>query len=232
VGQDEVMLNDPGRELARSGVLRTTVFGSRFDFDKVYLFQPFGQALTIAAVYKVFGFGLLQTRLPGVIVAGLCVWLMYFWVYRASQSSIGGFVAALLLSLNPGFMLTSRLGRMDVFCILLLLGGLVCITDFCMAAGLAIDYGYLALAGFLMGAAVLMHLIALEFLAGTAALHTDSKRTHMEPKTSVCFRVRRHLGRSISSLVVVRAASWQQYFRRATDKDGLEQVGGGHRTVT
>src|ERR1039458_6588905 len=153
VTQDEVMLNDPARELARGDGLRTTVFGSIDDFDKVYLFQPFGQALAMALVYKVFGFGLLQTRLPGVLLAGGCIWLLYYWVYRASGSLTAGSIAALLLALNPGFMLTSREGRMDVFCILFLLGGLLCLTEFCLTA----SNKYLALAGLLMGTRASLH---------------------------------------------------------------------------
>lgn len=170
VAVDEVMLNDPARELARGDGLRTTVFGSVDDFDKVYLFQPFGQALAMALVYKAFGFGLLQTRLPGVILAGICIWLLYYWVYRASGSLVAGGIAGLLLALNPGFMLTSREGRMDVFCILFLLGGLLCITEFYLTDSSDPPIGYLALSGVLMGIAVVMHLNGISFLVATVVL--------------------------------------------------------------
>ncbi len=170
VGQDEVMLNDPARELARSGELRTTVFGGRYDFDKIYLFQPFGQALAMAAVYKVVGFGLLQTRLPGVLLAGVCIWLLYYWVYRASGSLTAGGTAGLLLALNPGFMATSRAGRMDVLCILFSLAGLILITEFCLAKSSDAPTGYLTLSGSLMGIAAVMHMNGIAFLAATGVL--------------------------------------------------------------
>ncbi|MGI9070603.1 MAG: ArnT family glycosyltransferase [Bryobacteraceae bacterium] len=104
------------------------------------------------------------------LLAGVCVWLLYYSVYRASGSLTAGAIAGLLLAVNPGFMLTSRLGRMDVFSICFLLAGLLCVTEFCVTNSGQAYIRYLMPGGWLMGIATLMHLNSIAFVVATVIL--------------------------------------------------------------
>lgn len=114
---DEVTLNDPAKELAFNGVLRSSVFTGEFEFDKAYFWQPPGQVFVAALVYKAFGFGIWQTRIPGIIFGGAVIFVIYFLSLRLFNDKRAAIFSAIILLLEPQFIQSARSGRMDTQCL-------------------------------------------------------------------------------------------------------------------
>jgi len=130
INRDEVMLNEPAKELALHGRLRSTVFAGAQGFDRAYFWQPPGQVLVEAACYKVLGFGIVQTRLPSVLFGAGVAALVYLVTIQLFGSSLAALIAAIVFSLDPLFIYVARLGRMDTQCLFFSLLG----VSFCLRA--------------------------------------------------------------------------------------------------
>jgi 4-amino-4-deoxy-L-arabinose transferase-like glycosyltransferase len=110
---DEVTLNDPARVLAERGVLRSDVFVDVRGHGEAWLWQPPAQQILTAGVYRIFGFGQWQTRLPPLIFSGLSVGLVFLLTLRLFGDRRAAVVAALLFAFDANLIQTARSGRMD-----------------------------------------------------------------------------------------------------------------------
>ncbi len=110
---DEVTLNDPARILAEQGRLRSSVFEDIPTFRDHYYWQPPVQALSTAAVYKLFGFGIWQTRFPVLLFGCLSLVGIYGIIYLLCAHRGSALVGAMLWSVDPLFTYAARNARMD-----------------------------------------------------------------------------------------------------------------------
>ncbi len=124
VWMDEVTLNDPAKELALNGNLISSVFSDRNSFGEAYYWQPPGQPLLMALVYRLFGFGIWQTRLPGLLFASGILIMLYFLSMSLLHNHSGAIIAILLLGLDPKFIESARSARMDTQSLLLAISGI------------------------------------------------------------------------------------------------------------
>ena len=113
VWMDEVTLNDPAKELALHGRMVSSVFSGHNGFEEAYYWQPPGQPLVMALVYKVFGFGIWQTRIPGVLFGSGTLVVLYLLATVFFRSHKGALLSAVILGLDPRFIESARSGRMD-----------------------------------------------------------------------------------------------------------------------
>ena len=118
---DEPLLNDAGWQLVRLGQFRSDLRSLQEGFESRYLWQPPALPLSAALSYSLFGLGLVQTRLPGIVFGGLGVWAIYGLVLSATGRRWTAVVAAMLLFMWPPWMSTARISRMDTGAILALL---------------------------------------------------------------------------------------------------------------
>lgn len=118
---DEALLNDAGWQLVFAGQFRADVLSLRKGFETRYLWQPPGLALSAALSYALFGFGIVQTRLPSIVFGGLAVWAIYRLVEVTSGQRSSAFIAAALLFTWPAWVVTAKTSRMDTGAILALL---------------------------------------------------------------------------------------------------------------
>ena len=113
VWMDEVTLNDPAKELALHGRMVSSVFSGRHGFEEAYYWPPPGQPVVMALVYKVFGFGIWQTRIPGVLFGSGTLVALYLLATLFLKSHKGALLSAAILGLDPRFIESARSGRMD-----------------------------------------------------------------------------------------------------------------------
>jgi 4-amino-4-deoxy-L-arabinose transferase-like glycosyltransferase len=121
VWNDEVVLCDPGRELAVHGTLRSSVFADFPGFERRYMWLPPGQALVAAASYKLFGFGLWQTRIPGLLFGAAALAMIYLLALRLFGDPLAAWFGAAILGLYPAFIQTARAARNDTGCLFFVL---------------------------------------------------------------------------------------------------------------
>src|SRR5713101_2416738 len=107
VWSDEVTLNEPAKELALHGKFRSLVFSGSDGFDERYLWLPPAHPLLTALVYRVFKFGIWQTRIPVVLFGGCAIVLLYFIARRFLNDHRSALYSALLFALNPQFIHTA-----------------------------------------------------------------------------------------------------------------------------
>lgn len=123
---DEVVINDPARELAFNGKLRSSVFAGESGFEHVFLWLPPLHQIITAIVYKTFGFGIWQTRIPVVIFGSFSLIVIYFIALKLLKEKLPALIGVVLFALNPQFIHTARSGRMDTLCILLSALAILC----------------------------------------------------------------------------------------------------------
>lgn len=121
---DEVILADPAKNLALRGEFSSTVYGDMKIFrDKPYFFQPPAHPLALALSYKLFGFGIIQTRLPSVLFGGLAAAAMYFAGIQLFGRQRAALLAALMVFLDPKILQVARSARMDTMSLFFALAG-------------------------------------------------------------------------------------------------------------
>jgi 4-amino-4-deoxy-L-arabinose transferase-like glycosyltransferase len=121
VGTDEAFLNDAGLQLEQHGQFRSDVFKALPGYGNFYFWQPPGLALSAALSYRLFGFGIWQTRLPSIFFGGVTTALVFLWVKKLSGQAWIGTLAALGLFCLPDFIVTTKMARMDTGSIAFLL---------------------------------------------------------------------------------------------------------------
>ncbi|SJZ51425.1 Dolichyl-phosphate-mannose-protein mannosyltransferase [Enhydrobacter aerosaccus] len=123
VNYDAVFLNDAGLQLVAKGEFRADVLSQNPGFEHHYLWQPPALALSSAASYWLFGFGIWQTRLASILFGGMALWALFQLVRSIQPGSIGAAVAALSLFVMPPWVVTAKDARMDTGAVLLLFLG-------------------------------------------------------------------------------------------------------------
>src|SRR5262249_2437697 len=121
VGSDEAFLNDPGLQLLTTGKFRSDVLSENPGFEDHYFWQPPGLALTTAVSYRLFGFGIWQTRLPGIVFGAAALGVLFLLVHYVSNKVLPAAFASLSLLVWPYWVLTSKAARMDTAAIFFLL---------------------------------------------------------------------------------------------------------------
>ena len=119
---DEGMLADPAHNLARSGVLGSTVAsgkGHPFVRDFVgyerYTFWTVPLYLVVLAGWiKLFGFSIVTIRLLSLVLAQGLVVASYVIVSRLTRSRLGGLTASLLVGTDYTVTLSAATARMDM----------------------------------------------------------------------------------------------------------------------
>lgn len=162
---DEVTLNSPAYELVTHGKLRSGVFADNPLFKESYYWQPPGQPLLTSLSYKVFGFGIWQTRIPQILCAMFMLYVFTALLYRVIGDSTIATISALCFCFDPQFIYTARSGRMDAQCVLFI----VCALWFCLriVENRQIEYIWFAvLCGLSVGVAGLTHPIAIAYGVG------------------------------------------------------------------
>ncbi|MFZ0844990.1 MAG: glycosyltransferase family 39 protein [Pseudolabrys sp.] len=156
VGDDEAILNDPGRILATTGELRSDVLKANPGWNNVYVLQPPGLALSAAASYSAFGFGIWQTRLTGVLFGAFGIALIFVFVREVTQRTMPALLAAMALFAWPAWVLTSKSARMDspAICFLLIASILI---HRCMRSPQQLQPVHLFLAGLGVSVASTFH---------------------------------------------------------------------------
>ena len=110
---DEVILNDAAWQFLRTGQFRADVLSEHDGFEHHYLWQPPGQSISVALSYALFGLGIIQTRLPGIVFGGLGVWALYELTLALSGRRASALIAAALLFAWPHWIQTAKMSRMD-----------------------------------------------------------------------------------------------------------------------
>ena len=121
VWMDEVTLNDPAKEWALHGRMVSSVFAGQNGFGEAYYWQPPGQPVLMALVYKIFSFGIWQTRVPGVLFGSGTLLVVYLLSLQLLRSRNGALLSAVTLGLDPKYIESARSGRMDTQCLFLAL---------------------------------------------------------------------------------------------------------------
>lgn len=175
VWRDEVGLNDPAKELARHGVLRSSVFAGHQGYEDAYFWQPPGQALVTAAVYRLCGFGIWQTRIPPLLFGAAALALVFALGLLLLQDRLAAVLGAVVLALDPKYLQLCRSARMDPQALFLLLAGTLVLLGGALGAGAAADGRRAAalrplLAGLLIGLAGITHPVAIGWGLGLGLL--------------------------------------------------------------
>lgn len=163
---DEVTLNDPAKELAESGILRSSVFAGERGFERAYFWQPPLQPFITAISYRFFGFGIWQTRIPPLIFGGGVVFLIGLITFKLFGSRLGALFSSLIFALEPKFIQTARSGRMDAQCLFFALLGLYFYLRFREER----RHSFLALSGLMVGLAIITHPVAFSWAIGIGVL--------------------------------------------------------------
>lgn len=185
VNGDEALLNDAGWQLATTGRFRADILALNRGSQDHYLWQVPGLGFAAALSYELFGFGIWQTRLTGILFGGLGVWAIFAFVRSITPGTTGATtggttgattggttgattgagLAALSLFLWPDWMLTAKLSRMDTAAIAaLLLSSLLVVQS--LRSGAPAGLGRLFIAGLCTSVATMFHSAALPWGAG------------------------------------------------------------------
>jgi 4-amino-4-deoxy-L-arabinose transferase-like glycosyltransferase len=155
---DEVTLNEPAKELALHGKFRSLVFSGYDGFDDTYFWQPPAQPLITAGVYKLYGFGIWQTRVPVVLFGACAIIALYFIALYFLSSKHLALLSAMLFALNPQFIHTVRSGRMDAQCLFFAFIGVLL---FLRSSSRRHPYRSLFIAGLCIGVSGITHPIGI-----------------------------------------------------------------------
>jgi len=164
VSGDEAIGNDAAAEWVLHGVIRSSLFADRPGFGHGYFLQPPGQLLTGAGTYRLFGFGLWQTRLAALAWAACAVAALGLLAEKWCASRRAGWIAALLFALNPQFGETVGQARMDGQALCLLALGCLVFTRSRADGGSRRTL--LFWAGLLVGLAGITHAVSAFWAAG------------------------------------------------------------------
>ena len=78
--------------------------------------QPPGYYLALAAIFKLFGYGLWQLRLLSICFGGMCLWAVYALSSKAHSNQTASVLAVVLLAFDPVFVKWVRWDRTDSLC--------------------------------------------------------------------------------------------------------------------
>lgn len=132
-----------------------------------YVRPQFFPALIQAGVYRIFGFGVLQSRLTSVAVAGLFLLAVWIVMRRLFDGPRAALIVA-LTTIDPWFFAIGRQVRPEIYVAALLWWAVACALGSQRARGAAARSGLAALAGLLAGVSFWTHPVAAVFAAGAA----------------------------------------------------------------
>jgi 4-amino-4-deoxy-L-arabinose transferase-like glycosyltransferase len=113
VGSDEVFAGEPARQLAFHGKLISFMDEDNQLAGKLFLADALGHPLVTAAVYKMFGFGIWQTRIHPLIFGACDIVILYFLVLLLFNNQRAAYFCALLFALDPNIVQAFRHSRPD-----------------------------------------------------------------------------------------------------------------------
>ncbi len=113
IWSDEAFFSNPAFNLAFHGFLGTTMMPTFYNISHYTYWQmPFYMVL-LSVSFKLFGFGIIQARMVSVILGFFTVIFTYLLGKELYNEKVG-FLAILLLILNPFFFFIARDARMDI----------------------------------------------------------------------------------------------------------------------
>ncbi|HCU98925.1 MAG TPA: hypothetical protein DGM69_06235 [Chloroflexi bacterium] len=168
VWMDEVTLNDPAKELAMNGRLISSVFSYKNGFDDAYYWQPPGQIIIMSMVYKIFGFGIWQTRIPGVLFASGVLVIVYLLSMNLFDNTISAILAAGILSFDSKFIESARSARMDTQALFFALLGIYVVLHVLMNNVKHRRLMYLSMGSLALGIAGVTHPISIVWVCALA----------------------------------------------------------------
>ena len=110
---DEAWICDLPYNWVKHGIYGSPMFTGYLEFEKLNLSQPLLFTAAMALCYKLFGFGLVQSRLISVAFSGFLVLLTYLTARRLYNAKIG-LISAGLLMCNPLIFRYSRIARPEI----------------------------------------------------------------------------------------------------------------------
>lgn len=122
---DEGLFANPGIEWIRHGVLGTSLIGDLIDGmeTRTYWVPPV-YLVTIAAVFKAFGIGVVQMRLFSAVCGIASVLLVWLICRRLTDRPWLPWIAAALLLIDPIYIRAMTIGRMDIMAVVFGLGSI------------------------------------------------------------------------------------------------------------
>ncbi|HZK80795.1 MAG TPA: glycosyltransferase family 39 protein, partial [Humisphaera sp.] len=166
-------MNDPARQFVQTGEFRSRVFSDVPGFEHGYLWQPPAHTCVAIAAYRIFGFGIWQTRIPPLLFGAGSVFLVYCVTWRISRNTRAAVLASLLWALQPGFIQMVRSGRMDAQCIFFVVLSTLLAIRAIQSFSSLIGYAVAGLAG---GIGITTHPIALFWAAGIGLMLLAARR--------------------------------------------------------
>lgn len=110
---DEAWISDLPYTWVSQGIYGSPMFTGYLQMERLNLSQPVLFTAALALSYKLFGFGLVQSRLVSVAFAGLLVLLTYLTARRLYDAKIGLISAGLLMG-NPLIFRYARIARPEI----------------------------------------------------------------------------------------------------------------------
>ena len=216
VWMDEVTVNDPAKELALNGRMISSVFADWNGFGEAYYWQPPGQPALMALVYKLFAFGIWQTRIPGLLFGSGTLLVLYLLAVRLLRSRSAALLSAVILGLDPKYIESARSGRMDTQSLFLALMGVLFFVGVMQDDDHASARGWrVLLAGACLGLAGITHPLAVAWVAAIGVITVAWRR----PGQLHTFLV-------VAVLAAIPAAMWILSAAAAGDRSGPGPVGG------
>ena len=200
VTDDEVVLNEPARTLAENGSFDSPLL-TPDHLPTPLIVQPPLQAIAVAAVYKVMGFGLWQTRFASVLWGAIAIAMLSLVAQTFFPATHAGAVAVLLLFVNPSFSITARVGRMDTLCLAFILAAYY---SYLSARGEPSARASFVFAGIFIALACLTHPVAISALIGFTLLVTTFAFGRSRASALVLFTVGGLLVAAAWGIVIVR----------------------------
>ena len=177
VWMDEVTVNDPAKELALNGRMISSVFADWNGFGEAYYWQPPGQPALMALVYKLFAFGIWQTRIPGLLFGSGTLLVLYLLAVRLLRSRSAALLSAVILGLDPKYIESARSGRMDTQSLFLALMGVLFFVGVMQDDDHASARGWrVLLAGACLGLAGITHPLAVAWVAAIGVITVAWRR--------------------------------------------------------
>ncbi|HUJ11281.1 MAG TPA: glycosyltransferase family 39 protein [Verrucomicrobiae bacterium] len=168
-GGDEVQYAEAAVNLLTTGRLAIPIWGSSRGFNEAFYINVPGYPLVLSGVYKVWGLGFWQTRLPALVCALFCLVLVMRMARLAGCEWWTAAAGASVLAVAPSFIQATRTGRPDTAAIFLALACLWVVLS-SRHASEPRARAKPVLAGVLIGMGVMMHPNVLPVALGCVIL--------------------------------------------------------------
>ncbi len=110
---DEGLLSEVSWHFANEGSFKQPVWTGYLDYEEFSTHPNYGYFLILALFFKLFGLGIIQARLVSVIAGFLLLTTVYHMTKQMTTKRTA-VIAALVLAINPLFILSARMVRQEM----------------------------------------------------------------------------------------------------------------------